>query len=78
MTQTRPKKKWVAQEVQPPYEGPRLTGGEELRRLFAIQAQAFPTLTEEDLPRLPQAGQPRVRREGTREAPEPSDTRPRN
>eukprot|EP00972_Heterocapsa_arctica_P011841 1734979-Heterocapsa_arctica.AAC.1 len=29
------------------------------------------------MPRLPQAGQTIVRREGKREAPEPSDTRPR-
>eukprot|EP00972_Heterocapsa_arctica_P052771 7767585-Heterocapsa_arctica.AAC.1 len=49
------KRKWTPQEVLPEYEGPRLTGGQELHRLFATSAQGCPILTQEDLPRLPQA-----------------------
>eukprot|EP00972_Heterocapsa_arctica_P096764 14276893-Heterocapsa_arctica.AAC.1 len=50
-----PKRKLIPQEVVPEYEGPRLTGGQELRRLFATPARECPPLTQEDLPRLPQA-----------------------
>eukprot|EP00972_Heterocapsa_arctica_P040698 5999045-Heterocapsa_arctica.AAC.1 len=43
------------QEVLPEYEGPRLTGGQELCRRFATPARECPQLTQEELPRLTQA-----------------------
>eukprot|EP00972_Heterocapsa_arctica_P027089 3984030-Heterocapsa_arctica.AAC.1 len=36
------KRQMVPQEVVPDHEGPRLTGGQELRRLFATQAREGP------------------------------------
>eukprot|EP00972_Heterocapsa_arctica_P087937 12966951-Heterocapsa_arctica.AAC.1 len=45
----------VPQEVVPEYVGPRLSGGQELSRLFATPARVCPRLTQEDLPRLPKA-----------------------
>eukprot|EP00972_Heterocapsa_arctica_P056272 8301975-Heterocapsa_arctica.AAC.1 len=72
-SQTTPKRKWIPQEVLPEYEGPRLTGGQELRRLFAAPAQVCPLLTQEDLPRLPQAKGDQGNPEGERGAQRPRD-----
>eukprot|EP00972_Heterocapsa_arctica_P108373 15961954-Heterocapsa_arctica.AAC.1 len=46
-----PKRKMVPQEVVPEYVGPRISGGQELARLFATQARERPSLTQEDFPR---------------------------
>eukprot|EP00972_Heterocapsa_arctica_P049793 7325937-Heterocapsa_arctica.AAC.1 len=47
-----PQRKLVPQEVAPAYDGPRLTGGQELRRLFAAQVRDRPPESQEAFPRL--------------------------
>eukprot|EP00972_Heterocapsa_arctica_P061913 9126663-Heterocapsa_arctica.AAC.1 len=49
------KKRLVPQEVSTPHEGPRVSSGHELRRLFAPQERERPPATLEEFPRLTRA-----------------------
>eukprot|EP00972_Heterocapsa_arctica_P101145 14908512-Heterocapsa_arctica.AAC.1 len=49
------KRKLVPREVVPEYDGPPLTGSQELRRLFATKPAGRPLATQEEFPRLTRA-----------------------
>eukprot|EP00972_Heterocapsa_arctica_P047102 6949702-Heterocapsa_arctica.AAC.1 len=56
----------VPQEVGPEYQGPRLSGGQELCRLFATPARDGPQLSQEAFPRLTLATEPGVQEGASR------------